>query len=111
MTKQVTNYVSVKVEIIESESIPFMNEGYATLFDHITNRVIRTVRGRYISKTTTEQEFLEAILEDLTTLITRYNILASVYAVAGESTKHDIEDWLNDDSQFNDAKWHGDDRK
>lgn len=112
MTERINDHVSITVEIKEAEGLFGMNQAYVTLFDHNANRVIRTIRGQYILETTTEEEFAEDVINiDLHDLINRYTILAKAYENACPEDKYIIEQWLKYDPQFNDAKWHGDDRK
>ena len=111
MTNKINTHVSITVEIKESKRLPGMNEGYATLYDHNTGRILRTVRGRYILQGTTEEEFLDMEKVELSKIANRSIILAKVFDASGEITQAIIEEWLEEDSQFNDAKYHGDDRK
>lgn len=111
MTERINEYVSVTIEVTKGTGILGMNQGYATLYDHNRNRIIRTIRGQYILEDETEKEFLATALEKFAQIVSRYTILASVYEFADDLVRTDIDKWLEEDSHFNDAKWHGDDRK
>jgi hypothetical protein len=112
MRKTVNEYLTLEVEVRKSDRHPEIIEAYAKLFDHNTNRLIRTIRGQYILETDTEESMWEEFVNcDLHDFIERYTILAKAYAVADNKDKYTIEVWLENDPQFNDSKWHGDDKK
>ena len=109
MTRKINDYVSITVKIQMGDYIPNMNKGYATLFDHTTNRVIRTIRGKYILKDTSADVFCDRLITDsLADLINRYTVLANAYENSNDAEKSIIDSWLDNDPQFNDSKYHGD---
>lgn len=117
MTKQINNYrinnyLVLDVEIRESEKLLGVNAGYAYLIDCNTGEIIRTIRGMIIQSDVTAEKFCDKVIRKLSTLITRYSILAKAYEIAVASgdyfTQLDIEKWINEDPQFNDCRWHGD---
>lgn len=112
MTERINEYLTITVEIKTSKNMFGMKQAFATLFDHNANRVIRTIRGQYVLDGTRAEEFADEIINtDWNELIDRYTILAKATETASLVERGIIEQWLKNDPQFNDAKWHGDDRK
>lgn len=106
---RINQHLSITVEI---ENGSFMNKAHVVLFDHTTDDIIRTIRGQYVLDGTTAEDFANEVINDsLRDVIDRYTVLANMLENATPHDAYVIRHWIKNDPQFNDAKWHGDDRK
>lgn len=109
MTAKINQHLSITVTI---EYNSFMNKAHVVLFDHTTDDIIRTIRGQYVLADTLAEDFADEVINDsLRDVIDRYTVLADALETARPHDAYVIRQWIKNDPQFNDAKWHGDDRK